>query len=192
MTRLEGLARLTCLLALGFVAMAGGDDGAGARSAGKQRHRVPEWGERQRVGSGAVPQQGVGADSNKDDGACRNGSGESQPQTVGDTPSIWFVEPAAGSEILSAPFLVKMGTSGFRVPEDGEVRLTMVYEGMGAQVRVLQSLEFMCWNVAKAALHIEAQLVSTKDELVGEAAHGQSLSQGAKIEFATLPFIPRK
>jgi hypothetical protein len=188
MTRLVGLARLTCLLALGFVVMAGGDDGAGGRSTEKQQHRIPGWGGRQRVGS----EQGVGADSNKDEDAGHYGRGKSQPQTVGDTPSIWFVEPAAGSKILSAPFLVKMGASGFRVPEDGEVRITMVYEGMGTQVRVLQGLEFMCWNVAKAALHIEAQLISTKDDPVGEAAHGQSLSQRAKFKFASLLFIPRE
>ena len=64
----------------------------------------------------------------------------------------------------ATPFRVVMRTTGgFRVPEDGEVQLTMTYEGRGREVRVLQSLEFFCWNVLEAPLEISAVLVSTKD-----------------------------
>lgn len=177
MARLGEVALLACLLALSSVAMTGGDHTVG--------------GGRQAGGSGAAEQRFGGDDAGSDD----TGGEDTVTHHVGDAPSIWFVEPAAGSEILSAPFLVKMGTSGFRVPEDGEVRLTMVYEGMGEQVRVLQGLEFMCWNIAQASLQIEAQLISTKDELVGEAAHGQSLPQereARRTKRASVPELEAK
>eukprot|EP00802_Teleaulax_amphioxeia_P006405 Tamp_06409.p1 GENE.Tamp_06409~~Tamp_06409.p1 ORF type:complete len:492 (+),score=79.04 Tamp_06409:1203-2678(+) len=60
-------------------------------------------------------------------------------------------------------------TGGFRVPDDGEIRLTMTYPGRGQDVRVLQSTEFRSWNVVGGDFTISAMLVSTKDEPLSEA-----------------------
>lgn len=148
-------ALIAILFALESLAL---EDNGNSRLDSNRQFKAPQW--------GSGPKGGGGKGEAQHDIAPTIHSRRAE----GETPSIWFQKPAAGSDILSAPFLVKMGTSGFRVPEDGEVRLTMVYEGRGQQVRVLQSLEFMCWNVVQAPLTIEAQLVSTKDEKIGEAA----------------------
>lgn len=52
---------------------------------------------------------------------------------------IEILEPADGGTVSATPFRVVMRTTGgFRVPEDGEVQMTMTYEGRGREVRVLQ------------------------------------------------------
>jgi hypothetical protein len=79
--------------------------------------------------------------------------------------SIEIVEPQEGETVSATPFRVLIQTTGgFRVPEDGEIQLTMTYEGRGREVRVIQSLEFFCWNVLEAPLEISATLITTKNE----------------------------
>ena len=110
----------------------------------------------------------VGADEHGADGA---GDGGEQGQTHGEGAyALEFVEPLDGDTVSSTPFRVAMRTTGgFRVPDDGEIRLTMTYPGRGQDVRVLQSTEFRSWNVVGGDFTISAMLVSTKDEPLSEA-----------------------
>ena len=85
--------------------------------------------------------------------------------------TVEFVSPLNGDEILYTPYRVEVKVIGnFQVPADGELQIAMTYEGRGTQVRVLQGLYFMCWNVGDSELEIRAQLVSTRDVPVGSPA----------------------
>ena len=55
----------------------------------------------------------------------------------------------------------------FTVPDDGEIQISMTYMGRGTQVRVLQGLEFMCWNVGEGKVEISARLITTREVPVG-------------------------
>jgi len=95
--------------------------------------------------------------------------GQDGSQTVAQEAAIVygleFIEPRDGDIVSSTPFRVAMRTTGgFLVPEDGEIRLTMIYPGRGQDVRVLQSTEFQSWNIVGGDFSITAMLVSTKDE----------------------------
>ena len=84
--------------------------------------------------------------------------------------ALEFVEPLDGDTVSSTPFRVALRTTGgFRVPDDGEIRLTMTYPGRGQDVRVLQSTEFQSWNIVGGDFTISAMLVSTKDEPLSDA-----------------------
>jgi hypothetical protein len=93
---------------------------------------------------------------------------QSSEVQVSEGPSVEFLTPLQGEEVLFTPFRVEVRINGdFRVPEDGELQIAMTYEGRGTQVRVLQSLYFMCWNVGDSEVEIRAQLVTTRDVPVG-------------------------
>jgi hypothetical protein len=93
---------------------------------------------------------------------------QSSEVQVSEGPSVEFLTPLQGDEVLFTPFRVEVRINGdFRVPEDGELQIAMTYEGRGTQVRVLQSLFFMCWNVGDSEVEIRAQLVTTRDVPVG-------------------------
>jgi hypothetical protein len=84
---------------------------------------------------------------------------------------VSFVTPMNGDVIRFTPFLVEIAIDGiFKVPEDGELQISMTYDGRGTQVRVLQSLSFMCWNVGDSEIEIKAQLITTRDVPVGTPA----------------------
>ena len=82
--------------------------------------------------------------------------------------TLSFVTPTDGEEIRFTPFRVEVAINGtFRVPQDGEIQISMTYRGRGTQIRVLQDLYFMCWNVGDSELEIKAQLVTTRDIPIG-------------------------
>jgi hypothetical protein len=88
---------------------------------------------------------------------------------LSEEPSLEFLTPLHGDEVLFTPFRVEVRINGdFQVPEDGELQIAMTYLGRGTQVRVLQSLYFMCWNVGDSEVEIRAQLVTTRDVPVGQ------------------------
>eukprot|EP00960_Hanusia_phi_P037134 752753-Hanusia_phi.AAC.1 len=79
--------------------------------------------------------------------------------------AVRIVAPREGEVIRHTPFKVVLETTGkFRVPQDGEIMLTMSYPGRGSDVRVLQSNVFNSWNLHQGEFTISATLVSTKDD----------------------------
>jgi hypothetical protein len=87
-------------------------------------------------------QEGIG------DEVAREGSAdEAHDEARGYAYAVEFIEPREGDVISSTPFRVTMQTTGFSVPSDGEILLTMTYPGRGQDIRVLQSTEFRSWNI---------------------------------------------
>ena len=172
-----GLICIASIIALGSLAAGQPANGGGAGRVGEKSFKVPQWGEKKQGNSKEAgsrrydARSALGRDS---EGVSKDQSKSLSLPTLegGGQPSIRFLNPHEGSEVNVAPFLLKMETDSFRVPEDGEIRVTMKYQGRGSQVRVLQSLEFMCWNVLNAPLQVEAQLISTKDDNIGAPATG--------------------